>query len=136
MTCKSAIYTVNNSNVALTTTAGTFVTVPLGSIIRRFGRFTQLEGDGIACLGQGYYNIDCSLSLTPSDAGTITAQIFQDGIAIPGAMASATATAGDILSLPISALVRNCGCDCNTVITVKIDLSASIDNCALMVEKI
>lgn len=34
MSCNSAIYTVNDTNTAIATTPGVFVTVPFGSIVR------------------------------------------------------------------------------------------------------
>lgn len=136
MSCNSAIYTVNNSNPAIATTPGVFVNVPLGSVIRRFGRNLALDGNSIQCYGSGYYDVEASVSMVATAAGIVTAQLYQDGVAVPGALASATATAGGTVNLGISALVRNCGCDCNSVLTIAVDAAGSVSNLSVVVEKI
>lgn len=136
MTCKSALYTVNNTNTTITATTTTPAQVPFGSIIRRFGRHVNLEGGSIFCCDSGYFDADVSITMAPTAAGVVTAQLYQDGVAIPGAFASATATAGGTINLPINALVRNCGCNCNSVLTLTIDASGIINNIAAVVEKL
>lgn len=65
------------------------------------------------------------------------AQLYQDGVAIPGAFATATpAEAGDPVTLPIVALVRNCGYNCSSVLTVRINAGCTINNLATTVEKL
>lgn len=136
MSCNSAIHTVNNTNQVVTTTAGNFVNVPLGSVVRRFGRNLGLDGNSIVCCGMGYYDCEASISLTPTAAGPITAQLFQDGVAVPGALATATGTAATTIALPITALVRNCGCDCNSTLSVRVNAPCTVNNLSLVVEKI
>ena len=136
MGCNSAIYTVNSTNSIITTNAGTFVQAPLGSVIRRFGRNLGLDGDSIICCGSGYYDCDCSITLTPTAAGDITAQLYQDGMPVPGAFATVTGVTATTTTLPISALVRNCGCDCNTTLSVRIDAPCTLNNLALVVKKV
>lgn len=137
MTCKSAIYTVNNTNTAITVPAGTTAQIPFGSVIRRFGPNVRLDGGSILCCDSGYFDVEISLTVSPVAATEITAQLYQDGIAIPGAFATtAPAAAGDPTTLPITALVRNCGCNCSSVLTVKIDASCTINNFATVVEKL
>lgn len=136
MSCNSAIYTVNNSNTTVTTSDETFVQVPLGSVVRRFGRNLTLDGDSIIACGYGYYDCECSLTYTPSAAGTLSVQLYQDGMPIPGATASQIATAGGPVNLGISSLIRNCGCNCNSTISAGINLSGNITNLAIVVEKI
>ena len=136
MGCNSAIYTVNRSNTALTTTTGTFVQIPLGSIVRRFGRNLGLDGNSILCCGSGYYECNASITLTPLAAGPITVQLFQDGVAVPGAFASITGVAATTVALPIDTLVRNCGCDCNTTLSIGVNSSCTVNNLALVVEKL
>lgn len=74
--------------------------------------------------------------MTATAAGVVTAQLYQDGIAVPGANDSVTATAGGTVSLDIHALVRNCGCDCNTVLTIAVDAAGTLVNMAVVIEKI
>ena len=137
MSCKSAIYTSNNSGITITTTEGTFVQVPFGSIVRRFGNNIQLDGGSILCCESGYFDTKISITVTPAAASTITAQLYQNGNAIPGALATTTVAATDTtITLPIIALVRNCGCDCNSVLTLGINASCIINNFATVVEKL
>lgn len=136
MSCKSALYTVNNTNTTITATTTTPAQIPFGSIIRRFGKYVNLEGGSIFCCDSGYFKVNCSITITPAEAGIITAQIYQDGIPIPGAFASATATADGTINLSIDTLIRNCGCNCNSVITLTIDADSVINNISTVIEKL
>ena len=136
MTCKSAIYTVNNTNTTVTVTNDTPVQIPFGSIIRRFGKYINLDGNSIFCYDSGYFDVNVSLTVSPTAATAITAQLYQDGVAIPGALATATpAEAEAPVTLPISTLIRNCGCNCSSVLTLKISASCIVNNLATVVEK-
>lgn len=137
MSCKSAIYTVNNTNTSITITNDEFTQVPFGSVIRRFGNNIRLDGGSILCCNAGYFDVETILTITPTAAGNITAQLFKDGVAVPGAFASATVAETDTLvNLPINALVRNCGCNCSSVLTVKVNASCVVNNLATVVEKL
>ena len=89
MSCKSAIYTVSTAVQAVV--AGN--SLSLGSTIRRFGCSTTLSGNAIALNAPGYYDVDVSVTAIPTAAGTVSVTLFQDGVAVPGAVASATTTA-------------------------------------------
>ena len=101
MSCSSAIYT-SNQNVTVAPNG----VIPFGSVNRRFGCNCQLNGNDIVCCGRGYYEFDASVSLTPVDAGLIGVQLYEDGSPVAGASAFATGTAGETITLPITALVR------------------------------
>ena len=126
----SRIYTVA-TNVAIAANQSG----PFGAIIRRYGCNCQLDGAGINLIGAGYYDLEASLSFTPTATGPVTIQFYQDGIAIPGALAIAQGTAAEPLNLSISAAVRNCGCNCNTTLTYIIDAAGTIVNLATDVDK-
>lgn len=130
MSCPSSIYTVLTNYAVTEGAQGSF-----GTIVRRFGRFVQLDGQGINLLGQGYYDLDASLSFTPTAAGPVTIQFYQDGVAIPGALATTQGTAAEPCTLPVVAKVRNCGCDCNTTLTYTISAAGTIVNLATRVDK-
>lgn len=137
MSCNSAIYTVNSTNATITTTDDAFVQVPFGSVIRRFGCALGLDGGGIIACGSGYFDCDVVLTVLPTVAGDVTAQLFKDGVAIPGAIAMGSAgTAGDPVALPINALVRNIGKRFNCVLSVKVNASCTIANCSCVIEKL
>ena len=136
MSCKSAIYTVNDTGTTVTITNDVPVQVPYGSVIRRYGQNVQLNGGSIQCCGSGYFDVDELLTVTPTAAGPITAQLYQDGKAIEGAFATLIGEAGIPLVLPIKALVRNCGCDCNSILTTTISASCVINNFPTRVTKL
>lgn len=132
MSCKSAIFTVNSSGQTLAENGQ----VPFGSAVRRYGCNCMLDGGSISLLGSGYYDASVSLTVEPTAEGTITAQLYKDGVAIPGAIATATAAAaGDAVTLPISCLVRNCGCNCNGTLSLMVTAEATLVNCAAVVRK-
>ncbi len=136
MSCKSAIYTTNDTGTTVTTTNAVPVQVSYGSVIRRFGQNIRLEGGSLQCSGLGYFDVDEHLIVTPAAAGSITAQLYQDGQVIRGASATLTGEAGVPLVLPIKALVRNCGCDCNSILTTTINGSCIINNFPAVVKKL
>ena len=133
---KSAIYVVNQSTQVVPVDG----TVTLGTIIRRFGPNINLSGNGIQICGAGYYDIDAQFVVAPTAEGEVTITAYLDGVAIPGAISSATvAAAGDLATLSISSLVReNCAC-CSGLKTLTFVLTgaeSNITNSAVIVEKI
>lgn len=104
---RSAIYVVNNSTQEVVVDG----TINPGSIIRRFGPGVGVSANGIQIDGLGYYILDSSITLAPTAAGEVTVTVFNNGIAIPGATATATAAAADdVVNLSINALIRETGC--------------------------
>lgn len=104
---KAAIYVVNDSTQDVVDGGA----INPGSIIRRFGPNVGVSGNGIQVDGLGYYSLDTSITLAPTAAGEVTVTVFKNGIAIPGASATATATAADdVVNLSINALIRETGC--------------------------
>ena len=130
MSCPSSIYTVATNATVAEGALG-----PYGAIIRRFGRNVQLDGQGINLLGAGYYDLEASLTFTPTATSPVTIQFFQDGVAVPGATATAQATAAEPSNLSVTALIRNCGCDCNSSLTYTISAAGTIVNLATRVDK-
>ena len=133
---KSAIYTVNQSaqNIAVNGVLN------LGSIIRRFGPNINLSGNAIQISGAGYYDINASITLAPSAAGNVTITAFVDNVAIPGATATATASAAnDPINISISSLFRE-GCPCcngvSNLTFVLTGTASSVTNISVVVEKL
>ena len=127
---RSRIYTVA-TNVAITENQSG----PFGAIIRRYGCNCQLDGAGINLIGTGYYDLEASLSFTPTATGPVTIQFYQDGVAVPGALATGQGTASEPLNLSVVAALRNCKCDCNSSLTYTIDAAGTIANLAVDVTK-
>ena len=139
MSCKSGIYVVNTQTGQSIGIGSTYV--PL-TVIRRYGKYCQLGGNGVSignCAGgAGYYDINASVSVATTAAGNVTATLFKDGAPVQGATATATAGAvGDVVTLPISALVRlNCDCDTANLTIVIGGQAVTAQNLAFVVEKI
>lgn len=127
---RSRIYTVATNVAVAEGQSG-----PYGAIIRRYGCNCQLDGAGINLIGAGYYDLEASLSFTPTATGPVTIQFYQDGTAIPGALAVGQGTAAEPLNLFVAAAIRNCGCDCNTTLTYTVDAAGTIVNLAVDVDK-
>lgn len=133
---KSAIFTANTT--AQTVAVGG--TLSLGSIIRRYGCDLNLNGNSIAingCNDAGYYDVKASVTAAPTAAGTVTVSLFRNGVAVPGATASAAGAAGSPVALPIAALVREFCCGEDSALTLVLSgAAATVSNVALVVERI
>lgn len=136
MSCNSAIYTANTTNQAVTAPEDQFAQVPFGSVVRRFGKALALDGGNIVLFGSGYFDCELSITFSPTAAGPVTAQLYQDGTPIPGALATAQATAGNPVTLPITALARNCGCACNSTLSIGVNATGTLNNLAAVIEKV
>lgn len=136
MSCKTAIYTVDTNTVVAANGQ-----VPFGSVIRRFGSGVSLDGSDVTCCGQGYYDVDCSVTLIPAAAGNIGVQLYQDGAPIAGAFAQGTGVAGSPLNLSISSLIRQKCCGASSIsmriVTPSgVTTGATVTNAACVVEKL
>jgi hypothetical protein len=133
---RSAIYVVNPASQEVVADG----VINLGTIVRRFGCNLQLMGNGIRVTGPGYYSIDGSITLTPAAAGTVTVTAYKDGVAIPGAVASATVAAADTqVSLPLVGVIKeNCVCcdDSSSVTFVLSGGDSTVTNVAIEIEKL
>jgi hypothetical protein len=132
---KALIYTAN--------TAGAEVaignTVPVGSIIRRYGRCIDATGSAINLGEPGYYLVDFSATVTAAEAGNVALALTQNGVPVPGATAAvtiATATT-QVENLSITALVRVMCCDtANLSVQVGGTSAPTIENMAFRTVKV
>lgn len=141
MSCKSAIYAADPSGTVLTLSTATGTVIPLGTTIRRFGCNAVLSGNGVLLNGQGYFNVDASVTFTPTAAGTYTVTLFKDGVAVPGATQTITAAAAGTVPVNIPAIVRNQCCDSTSTLTLVVTsatgaATVTIDNTAVVVTKL
>lgn len=123
---KAFIYTVNSSTQEVQADG----IISPGSVIRRFGCNLNLSGNGIETRGDGYYDLTASVVLAPAEAGEITVTLYQDGVKIPGAIATATvAEAEDVVTLNIPTAIRlTCCGDSASAITCGLSAAASVTN--------
>lgn len=114
-------------------------TVPVGSIIRRKGDCIGATGSAINLLEPGYYAVDISATFTAAAAGNVELSLIQDGVAIPGAEASATITtaATQIENVGITAVARVMCCG-NSSLSVLVGGTAAptISNMAFRVVRV
>ena len=88
--------------------------------------------------GQGYYDIDANFTVTPIAIGTVTITAYADNVAIPGATASETVAAiNTTVNLSIDALYRQiCPCDDTNITFVLTGVASTVNNSAVMVDKL
>ena len=134
MSCKSALYAAMQTPTAVAVGG----VIPLGSLIRRYGCDVDLNGNAVNITGAGYYDVDASITAAPTAAGTVTVTLYKDGVAVPGATASATAAAADdVVDLNIPALVRQVCCAAGSALTLVLTgAAATVNNVALRVQRI
>jgi hypothetical protein len=109
MSCNSLLYALTNSTSSITSGS----TIPLSTIVRRYGQNVNLSGNNISLKGRGYYTVEVSATLAAVAEGNLSVMVLQDGVAVPGANATVTATgAGDYVNLSVSCVVRLKGCSC------------------------
>ena len=129
---RSLIYTVNANPQTVDANGN----VALGTVIRRFGCNLNLVGNGIMVRGQGYYSVDAVIVAVPEAVGDITATLYMDGVPLPGATATGTATAvGDYVTLPIIGVDREMYCDSAGTLTCVLSAAATVNNIAVKVTK-
>ena len=140
MSSNSAIYMANTDEQELSANSQ----IPFGAIVRRFGRFINVQGsdviigDSASRDGNGYYKCDCSVTLKPSAIGSVTVQLYLDGEAYPGAMASGySMTPNCPVNLSFPAIIRLYGgCDSATLQIRLGEEAATVTNVAFAMEKI
>lgn len=133
MSCNSILFTAMTSPA--TVAAGG--DVPLGNVVRRYGCGATLRGNAISLNGEGYYDVDVSVTVIPAVAGTITASLLQDGVAIPGATASATVAATDTsVTLSFPAAVRLLRYSPMATLRLTLSAAGSVTNAAVTVRKL
>lgn len=121
---RSLIQVANQSTQAVSLNS----IIALGSTQRRFGCNCRLSGNGIEVDGAGYYTIDADVTVAPTAAGTVTVALYNNGVQVPGAIASAsTSTAGNPVSVAINTTVRQ-GCCCDSADNLTLVLIAGPGN--------
>ena len=109
-----------------------------GSVLRRYGCNCRLSGNAQELAGEGYYKLTGSVTVEPTAAGVVTVALYHNGAQLPGAIASATATAaGDAVALPLVGTIRlGCCCDeASSVTAVLIEGAGVVTNYSLRIEK-
>ena len=112
--------------------------VNLGGVVRRFGCALDLNGNSVTIDEAGYYDVDVSVTAAPTAAGEVTVTLFNNGVAVPGATATTTATAADdTVSISFNAVVRVfCGANAGALTLVLTGTASSVANAIIVVTKL
>ena len=132
---KALVYTAN--------TAGAEIpignTIPVGSIIRRYGRCIDATGSTVNLTEPGYYDVDISATVTAATAGDVILALTQNGVPVSGATAAVTITTVNTQTenMGITAMVRVMCCDtANLSVLVDGTAAPTVQNMALRVVKV
>ena len=129
---RSLIQTVNTNSQNVNENG----VIDLGSVLRRFGCNCRLSGNAIELIGQGYYDITGSITASPTAEGEVTVNLYANGLEVPGATGTATATAaGDFVTIPIVTTVRIVNLNGADNLTLGISAEGVVSNVSLRVEK-
>ena len=131
---KALIQTINQSTQAVDVNS----IINLGAVIRKFGCNLRLNGNAIEVSGDGYYKVDCNVTLAPTAAGNVTVAVYKNGVPLTGATATGSVTtAGNFITLPIQTTIKEgCCCDGGTALSLVLVAGAgTVSNVAVRVEK-
>ena len=132
---KSLIQLANTSTQAIEENG----IISLGNIIRRYGCDCQLVGNTVSLNSEGYYEVDAAVTVVPTEAGVVTVTLYEDGVAVPGAVSSMYATtAAQPVTIPIVTTIRRfCNC-CSGPANLSLVLESgagNVTNVSLRVKK-
>lgn len=129
----SAIYTVNQTGTSLTANSQ----IPVGGVVRRYGRNLKVSGNDVIMCCKGYYHVAVSAVLLPDAAGDVSILGYVNGSPYTGAINTGkAATAGDPVSLNLNFTVRLKECE-GVPLQLRLgDEAATVSNVAMTVEKI
>ena len=129
---KSALFASNTS--AQTLAIGDIVN--FGTPVRRFGHSACIAGGNVILKESGYYDVNISVTLVPGDVGPVILELLEDGVPVTGAKYTFTATAGNVYTATIPAIVRTICCK-ESVLAVRLSgAGADVSNAAIVVEKV
>lgn len=135
MACKSNIFAANTTSAAVVANG----TLPLSTIVRRYGCATNLSGNAVSLSEAGYYLVNISATFTAPVAGVVTIALQDDGVAVTGATASTTITTAttEVRTLNLTAIVRVfCNSAPDALTIVNTGVAATFSNIAIDVVKI
>lgn len=135
MSCKSNIYAVNTASTAVTANS----TIPLTTIVRRYGCDINLLGNAVTLNTPGYYLVNVTATFTAPVAGNVAVTLQNDGVVVPGATAASTITTATTQSseISINAIVRVfCGSTPDALTLVNTGVAATFSNVAISVVKL
>lgn len=101
-------------------------TVNFGTPIRRYGKNLAMSGGNVVATGEGYYIVDASINFTAA-AGTTTFQMYENGMAIPGARVDRTTSAATEYDVKIPTFTIRNKCCLDKTLTLVVTGAAITD---------
>ena len=80
--------------------------IPLGSTVIQTNREARLNNGNLEIRKAGTFEILANFVFTATAAGDVTVQMQAGGVNVPGATATATAAAGETVTLPVQGTVQ------------------------------
>ena len=111
--------------------------IPLSTIARRRSYAIQQSNDSILLNAPGYYKVSLNITFTAPEAGDVTVELRQDGVAVPGATATETITTAttEVRTISFDVIVRVPCCGAPSTLTfVNTGVAISSSNIAVNVE--
>lgn len=129
---KSVLYGVNRASQTIVVGDR----VNFGNIVRKYGCNINMSGGEVFVTGEGYYNIDSSITFVAGAEGIATITLLKDGSIIPGAGASQTVASGDTITLTVPpSVIRQKCCGESTITAVISGVVGVISNATIRVVK-
>lgn len=126
------------TNIVTATAVTANTDIPLNLVFNTNCR-TGINGNRITINDCGGYDVEAMFNLTGIAAGPIRLQMFNNGVAIPDAVASATVAATtDLVTLNITDIIKvarnNIGT--NVALSFRLSAAATINNAIVTVQRI
>ena len=101
----------------------------------------HVEGsNAVRLLKRGLYQVSVNVDVAPTAAGEIAIQLLNNGVAVPGALATVTGVAATTDNLAFTALVRVlpscCAIDNTGSLQVQITAAGTVSNANIVVVKL
>ena len=119
MSCaKCAVRVYNNTAQTVTATA-TQLTLA-GTTVMRTGCSVILDGNALKINHGGLYHLAADVTLTPSVAGTVSVQMYLNGVAMPDAITQATVAESGVTTVHVETtrLLAVCPCTVKPAVSV------------------
>ena len=129
---KSLIQVSNTSTQAVAPAVNSPSFVSLGNVIRRYGKNIMLNGNALEQIGDGYYEIEGTITIAPTAVGVVTAALFENGEMMPGSLVSGSvSTAENPVTLPLLATSRIVCCNSSAITVGVISGTGNVLNVSL-----
>lgn len=133
MSCPSGIYVVNTTSTSIAAND----TIPINTIVRRYGSAVQAVSNGVMIRQPGYYKVDVFATVIPTTAGDVTLSLKRDNAVVNGAYIMGAAAANlDPIPLSFSVMVRQGCCSEPAVLTLSANAAGSVNNAGMVVTKL